>query len=71
MPKILTKIRKALANSIFWKGMLLALATCIQGVALLFSLWIGYSTANYQAFFIIIAGSGWYAFIVEQVIKLE
>lgn len=71
MPKLWKKIRKALADSIFWKAILLIVATGIQGSALLFSLWIAFVSNNYQAFYVIIAGTGWYAFIVEQVVKLE
>lgn len=65
---MLKKLRKLKLQEISWQATIILLATIIvQGVMLFYSMYFGFATGNFAPFYTVIAGSGWFAFVVDRV----
>jgi len=71
MPTIFKRIVKAL-QSLSWQAtILIAIATIIQGSALILSLRWGFMVGNLNPFYTVVAGTGWYTTVVMAILQWE
>lgn len=63
------KLKKRLKlQEITWQATVVLLATiAVQGIVLFYSLYFGFVTGNFAPFYAVLAGSGWFAFMVDRV----
>lgn len=50
---------------------LIGIVTVIQGALLCLALYWGFFFNNFNPFYALLAGSGWYAFSIDRIVKIE